>query len=1109
MKNKMRIHLRRVVALSLSLAMLISLTGCKKEDPPIIEQSMVVEDANDAITKLAEARADYGYENALSELTEQSSVTVDGDNYYRLQQNYQGIPVYGRTVVCATDNNGSVISLTGNVLDITNEVELTPTINLDQVESSINSFYMDEYGYVPDNLSIDSLNTSDLCIYQERDLDETYLAFCVYVGAYEFVVDAHSGKLLSTCLTLFEDGTESVDGHIESDASKTFPVEKLSENNYIMYDSSRKLKVYTLNYQPSGNGSGIDHSLAELVQSADNIFGNTNEERTLEYEKGASLYQKSILIHDYFEALNFNPLVDSVYLYYNDRFDNGENALGGILSIEGQLTGVVSMGSERDAIDIVGHEYTHYVSRNIVNWKGSNETGALNEAMSDLFGELLESAYNSAVNQESVDPDWEHGSRNMVDPSINNYPAKVTDSNRSGEDYSHGYSTVITHAAYLMWNGIDGTDSKKINTNELAEIWYRAMLMMPSDCDFNDCRQIVELSATSMELTTAQINCVSEAFDAVGITGYSDEDDSDATYKVGLNGILKVYGGNGELCGNYTLVMAQKKLINLGSGGVRITRHITSAEPYDLAGLSEGKYTFSITDSANTNNSITFTVSVKEKYDSSSVEVFTNFGCTPVKGTVSEIKEVNGVNTNIPVTNAVVKIYSHAQESVVETILMSETEGFFEVYLPIGAYSFAVEAEGYISSTTSFEVTAEHSEYLEIILQPDMQKQLSSIVTYQDGKESEEYHFTYNDLGQVIGMVAYRYEDGNAIKWYTQNYEYDEKGNLVLVEHGSSQSYLYQYDYDADGQIIGYSSIEYYEDSPGPSDSYIFSYDNQGRIIERRNEYGSSVEEFSYDESGKIVYESSDLYWGDGHFVGKTEYDYTYAPLVISTSTSESKEYGNSSSKSISFKPHWNLTLASGTIHDSCSFDVDSSGCLLRVIDANGNNVYVCNYQEALTDNSEYVDWYKQVLQTHPEATKHSYTSGGEVREYQYETAYTLYDIDKDGIPELIVQEDLSNYYVYTMSNSGASLCGKFYWSYADCLYAYDGNGIVVHDGGIGSMRLEYLWLYELSGEVLDSSGYLVSTEESSEDALYDQLKQYERITNFVPITDYSLLGNN
>lgn len=391
-------------------------------------------------------------------------------------------------------------------------------------------------------------------------------------------------------------------------------------------------------------------------------------------------------------------------------------------------------------------------------------------------------------------------------------------------------------------------------------------------------------------------------------------------------------------------------------------------------------------------------------------------------------------------------------------------------------------------------------------------KQLSSVTTYVNGKESEEYRFTYNDLGQVVGLVVYYYENGKAIKWYSQNCEYDSFGNLTQTQHYASQGYHYQsdfhyqYDYNTDGSIIGYSSAEYYEGTLLSSDYYTFTYDDLGRIIGRCDKNGLDIQEFSYDEHGHTVYELRYLCWDNGRFVDKTVHDFTYGPIVISTRTSESEEYGNSSSKYISFKPHWNLTIAFDNIDDSCVFDVDSSGYLLRVTDAEGKNVYVCTYEEALTKQSDVAERYKQVLQTHPEATTHSYTSSGQAQEYQHDTNYTLYDIDKDGSPELIVQEDLSNYYVYTMSDSGAILCGKFYWSYADCLYAYDGNGIVVHDGGIGSMRLEHLWLYTLTDGVLDSTETIISTEESSEDELYDCLKGYIAITNFIPITDCSLL---
>ena len=70
-------------------------------------QSKPIKKAKDAIELLQSRGGDLGYKNALSELTELHTSTVDGDKYYRLQQNYRGIPVYGRTVVCVTNKRGN------------------------------------------------------------------------------------------------------------------------------------------------------------------------------------------------------------------------------------------------------------------------------------------------------------------------------------------------------------------------------------------------------------------------------------------------------------------------------------------------------------------------------------------------------------------------------------------------------------------------------------------------------------------------------------------------------------------------------------------------------------------------------------------------------------------------------------------------------------------------------------------------------------------------------------------------------------------------------------------------------------------------------------------
>lgn len=86
---------------------------------------------------------------------------------------------------------------------------------------------------------------------------------------------------------------------------------------------------------------------------------------------------------------------------------------------------------------------------------GKAENGALNEAMSDIFGEILESFVTGD------DIDWRNKFRNIADPSVRNNPDFYMgdnwgDTSNPNFDNDNGYvhrnSTVISHAAYLMWN---------------------------------------------------------------------------------------------------------------------------------------------------------------------------------------------------------------------------------------------------------------------------------------------------------------------------------------------------------------------------------------------------------------------------------------------------------------------------------------------------------------------------------------------------------------------------------------------------------------------------------------------------------------------------------
>lgn len=144
-----------------------------------------------------------------------------------------------------------------------------------------------------------------------------------------------------------------------------------------------------------------------------------------------------------------------------------------------------------------------------------------------------------------------------------------------------------------------------------------------------------------------------------------------------------------------------------------------------------------------------------------------------------------------------------------------------------------------------------------------------------------------------------------------------------------------------------------------------------------------------------------------------------------------------------------------------------------------------------------FAEQYRAVLLTYP-----AEISG-------YKTEYTLYDIDQDGTPELIVHEDVSYYYIYSFDGEQVIPSEKFYWNYSNGLYAYDGNGLVVHDGGQGFMRFEYVEFYTMTGHQLEWSEELMSSENYTYSEIREYLDTLTPIDNFIPITDDSYLSNS
>lgn len=509
-----------------------------------------VQSVGEAIDLLSSRAEDLGYENALSELTELHSTTVSGDSYYRLQQNYQGIPVFGRTVVYAADEKGEHLAVTQNVQDISGGLNLNPTVTLEEVQGQLLTYLAETYPDSPwasggEVLPEVQLDSESLCIY---NLDGTdHLAYELYVEGLCLLADAHTGQVLHA-YPMIRSATATF-----GFSDDVLEVPQLPTGEYVLKDEEYGIYVYSAEGKTywTPDPFSLDVDVLKQVRSENAQFGETGtlfeQDDTVDFI--SMIHAKESLycvrgVSGYFTDLMNGPQVEKMLLVYDDYITlkyRGDNAGGGILSAKTLLgtplfdsddpnekVAVLILGTQHsdipeNSLDVIAHEYTHIVTARTVNWTdGSKQNKALDEAFSDIFGELVQ------ADIEKRDPDWNHGGhRYLDDPYKNNYPVKIGDTYPSDTDFAHGASTIISHTAYLMWNGFDGTASQKLSTEELAQLWYRTMLMLPSDADFADCRYAVEMAAEAMGLSDSQKRCIQQAFDNAGIAKMSEDPNVD------------------------------------------------------------------------------------------------------------------------------------------------------------------------------------------------------------------------------------------------------------------------------------------------------------------------------------------------------------------------------------------------------------------------------------------------------------------------------------------------------------------------------------------------------------------------------------------------------
>ena len=303
----------------------------------------------------------------------------------------------------------------------------------------------------------------------------------------------------------------------------------LSDDDSQIMDSSGKVVASDLTIgfkfgaHPDNNGLVVSSSSSSTWNDAKAVSAVSRVTTTYDF-------YKDILGRD-----SFNDEGAPIRVFYDDGLDGvTNNAYSCTMPDMTMLT----FGTEIEIeYDVVGHEFTHSVVGSVVDLPYRNQPGAINEAYADIFGEIVEDYADGKLDNSC---NWQTSSfRDHIDPVSAGYPAEYKGKNwypnvglpevlASGvlgyldQIIDHGgvhtNSTVLSHAAYLMNTGIDGDAGKKIGTELLGKIWYKALFSIHSDESFPElAKHVYEAASRTNGVSSAQLECIKEAFAQVGL----------------------------------------------------------------------------------------------------------------------------------------------------------------------------------------------------------------------------------------------------------------------------------------------------------------------------------------------------------------------------------------------------------------------------------------------------------------------------------------------------------------------------------------------------------------------------------------------------------------
>lgn len=306
-------------------------------------------------------------------------------------------------------------------------------------------------------------------------------------------------------------------------------VDSISSVEYVLRDTERNIEIRDV------IGGSYSNPESQLITTTDNNW--TYEEGDINGAAADAMYCTAHyhdMLEEYFDRDNIDgmggPLICNINvpsfsgsLSFVNAFWDGESSSYGAGDCDGY--------GPLTTLSIVSHEFTHGLTQNTADLVYADESGALNESMSDIFGETMEYLADSAnfswaIGSKIVIPgSGAEPFRDMSDPNRRGDPKYYKGENWSPSGAVHTNSGVMNYWYYLVANGGSGVNEvgepynvQGIGMERAIQIPYLMLeAYLTPTSTYEDAYLAAEAATRDIYGDGPELQAVLAAWEAVGV----------------------------------------------------------------------------------------------------------------------------------------------------------------------------------------------------------------------------------------------------------------------------------------------------------------------------------------------------------------------------------------------------------------------------------------------------------------------------------------------------------------------------------------------------------------------------------------------------------------